>query len=362
MNAMPMKKGARLFVLAAAALLSTAPARAAIDCWMDEEVYRTGDGIPAADARVAPIHRSILALNALLHAEPTLRELPRARLRSMWQTGGQWAVDPARGFHFQLRDHREELWGPGCSVSKNAERIQPRASIVAIANHPAPGFTSPPLIKSERLTAWAEPPRTGTVNGYAQFYDGMFVFTRSGRLPWVPVTMAEYLDEVDREIDQQEAQWRASQRQYEEATSEAQLQRMHEQLTRTAGKAVADQAIETARDNIAAAARKQQPLAARPAWEVQREQVRAFRSQLTPQQLAGQARAGWDGRFPGTPPERFPPLVKVDPSFAWDPKHPQRLQVITVYVQGNGEFEEPMRRVRQALDLHAIEGLVRQEQ
>jgi hypothetical protein len=247
MNAMPMKKGVCLFVLAAAALLSTAPARAAIDCWMDDEVYRTGDGIPAGDARVAAIGSSVQALNALLHAEPTLRELPRARLRSKWQIGGQWAGDPALGFHFQLRDHREELWGPGCSVSKNAERIQPRASIVATANHPASGFTSPPLIKSERLTAWAEPPRTGTVKGYAQFYDGMFVFTRSGRLPWVPVTMAEYLDQVDREIDQQEAQWRTNQRQYEETTSEAQLQRMHEQLTKTAGKAVADQAIDTAR-------------------------------------------------------------------------------------------------------------------
>lgn len=359
MTMMHLKKSAGLLTLTAAALLSSGPARAAIDCWMDEEIYRTADEIPVADARVADIRRSVHAINALLHAEPALRELPRTRLRSKWQIGGQRAAEPARSFHFQLRDHREEVWGPDCSVSKNAERIQPRASIVVIANAPAAGFDGPPLIQSERLTAWAAPAQTGTVKGYPQFYDGVFVFTRSGRLPWVPVTVAEYLDHVERQLDLQEAEWRASQQQYAQATGEAQLQRMHEQLAKTAGKAVADQALESARANIAAAARRQQARAAPPLWQVQREQVRAFRSQLTPQQLAGQARDGWDGRHPDTPPERFPLLVKLDPAFGWDLKHPQQLQILMVHLQGNGEFEGPMRQVLRSLDLRAFEGMVR---
>jgi len=265
MKTMQMKKGAGLLVLAGAALLLAGPARAAIDCWMDEEVYRTGDQIPVADARVATMRQAAHAINALLHAQPALRELPRTRLRSKWQIGGQWAVDPARSLHFQLRDHREELWGPGCSVSQHAERVQPRASILVIANAPAAGFNGPPLIQSERLTAWAEPPRTGTMNGHAQFNDGVFIFARDGRLPWVPVTMAEYLDHVERQIDQLEAEGRAGQQLVAQATGEAQLQRMHQQLLKTAGKAVTDQALEGARASIAAAARKQQAIAARPA-------------------------------------------------------------------------------------------------
>lgn len=93
--------------------------------------------------------------------------------------------------------------------------------------------------------------------------------------------------------------------------------------------------------------------------------MRGFRSSLTPQQLAGQARAGCDGRHPDTPPERFPLLVKLDPAFEWDlthphpHPHPQQLQVLVVHLQGNGEFEEPMRRVLQALDPREFEAMVR---
>ena len=41
--------------------------------------------------------------------------------------------------------------------------------------------------------------------------------------------------------------------------------------------------------------------------------------------------------------------VKLDPAFPWDRKDTQRVQILSLKVLGNGDFEQPMQRVLQTL-------------
>src|SRR5512139_2988963 len=101
-------------------LVTSTPAIAQIDCWIDAEHPKTADLKAVSDPAVAPMRSMLHALNAILHAQPELHALPPTRLRSSWQIGGQWDT-PARPAHFLLRDHRESMWVPGkCAVVAGA--------------------------------------------------------------------------------------------------------------------------------------------------------------------------------------------------------------------------------------------------
>ena len=60
------------------------PVAAAIDCWVDAEHASTADQRPVADPGVAPMRRALQQVNAVLHAQRALHDLPRTRLRSSW--------------------------------------------------------------------------------------------------------------------------------------------------------------------------------------------------------------------------------------------------------------------------------------
>ena len=196
--------------LALAAALAALPARADIDCWMDAPHPQTADGLPSRHARVAPLQNAVQQINALLHRQPALQALPRSRLRSSWQLSGQWDL-PARGAHFLLREHRESMWVGRCDVNKNADRLDPKASIVIQVNHADTFFVSTvPELRDEQLTAYREELPTGDVQGRTLYGGHMLVFTANGRLPWVPVTVAEYLDFTERDLTRRHAETRAA--------------------------------------------------------------------------------------------------------------------------------------------------------
>ncbi len=132
-----------------------------------------------SDPTVAALRRTLHALHALLHARPELHALPRTRLRSSWQIGGQWDA-PARPAHFLLRDHRESVWVAGrCAVVAGADRVGPLAIIVANVSAPHAFFDSDvPELKDHQFAAWRELPVTGTLRGRPVFGGRMLVFTR----------------------------------------------------------------------------------------------------------------------------------------------------------------------------------------
>lgn len=360
-------------LLAALCLAAALPARAEIDCWIDAEHRQTGDGKPVADASVAPLRRTLHELNAVLHRQPELQALPRTRLRSSWQIGGQWTA-PARGANFLLRDHRESMWVPGrCDVIAGADRLGPHASIVVTINQPEAFFaTAAPELDDEQLRAWREVPASGQLKGRT-LYDGhMLVFTSSGREPWVPVTTAEYIDFTLRDLARKQAEASkseaAAQRAAQPDEQEAMLQRVAEGLRKTdpanAERLIAEIRAQNAAANAgnkAAEARRRARAGVDDApLETMARRVRAYRDGLTPAQLAAPARLGANGFQPiDGPIERLPRLVKPDPQFAWDRAAPTRAQMLMVSVRGGDVFEQPMQQVLRTLDLAALEALVK---
>jgi hypothetical protein len=364
----PVLKALLVFALA----LPATHAFAQIDCWMDAEHPQTADSLPVTHARVAPLRRALHELNAVLHRQPELHALPRTRLRSSWQIGGQW-TEPARAASFLLRDHRESTWLGTCDVVKGADRLGPHAAIVVSVNAPQSFFESAaPELKDDQLQAWREVLATGSIRGHTLYGGHMLVFTRDGRMPWVPVTTAEYLDFTERDLTRQQAETQASQqaarKAAEPAAEEATLQRIADGL-RKVDPAQADKLMAEIREQHArarahvettAARRRNNPALDDSPWQTMLQRVRAFRAGLTAQQLAAQARLGLNGLHPPEVPlERFAPLVKPDPAFPWDRAAPTRVQMMMVSVRGGDRFEQPMQKVLQALDIEALQSLLK---
>ena len=365
---------ARLAQLPAALLIAAcAPAFAQIDCWADAEHPKTADLRAVSDPAVAPLRRTLHALNALLHARPELHALPRTRLRSSWQIGGQWDA-PARPAHFLLRDHRESVWVAGrCDVVAGADRIGPLATIVASVNAPQAFFEPEvPELKDDQFAAWRELPVTGTLRGRAVYGGHMLVFTRHGRLPWVPVTTAEYLDfterDLQRRLDVARADEAAARAAAAPAAQDEMLERVAEGLHRTdpanAERLIAEiRAQHTqarASEAAAQARRRSRPGVDDAPLETMLRRVRAWRAGLSAAQLAAPARLGLNGLHAAeVPVDRLPRLAKPDPAFPWDRANPAQAQMVKIDIRGVNRFEQPMQRVMELLDLDALEALVR---
>lgn len=378
----PGPRAGRAAIACAVATLSTLllvilpePAAAAIDCWMDAEHRMSADQRAVTDPAVAPMRRALQQVNALLHAQRELHELPRTRLRSSWQIGGHWS-EPARSGSFLLRDHRESMWTPGrCDVDPRADRLGPQAAIVVAINAPTAFFESPHAeLRDEQLQAWREVPATGQVNGYTLYGGRQLVFTRGGRLPWMPVTTAEYLDFTLRDLQRRqhdEAQARAGlpaagDMAAREAFDEAQVRKVVDGL-RKVDPAGADKMATELRAQFRAAREAEARTARRQAaagvdanpLQTMRQRVEAYRASLTPQQLAAPALLGLNGLHDASVPiDRYPRLVRPDPDFPWDSVHPSRPQMLKVSVDGGDRFTEPMQRVLHTLDLKGLQALV----
>ncbi|KQW39956.1 hypothetical protein [Rhizobacter sp. Root404] len=366
---------ARFTELSVALLLAAcSPAFAQIDCWADAEHPKTADLRAVSDPVVAPLRRMLHSLNALLHARPGLHALPRTRLRSSWQIGGQWDA-PARPAHFLLRDHRESVWVAGrCDVVTGADRIGAQATIVASINAPHAFFGSEvPELKDDQFAAWRELPVTGTLRGRPVHGGHMLVFTRHGLLPWVPVTTAEYLDFTERDLQRKRDEARVNEAAARAAAAPAaqdeMLERVTEGLRRTdpanAERLIAEIRAQHAQARAGEAAaqarrRSRQGVDEAP-LETMLRRVRAWRAGLSAAQLAAPARLGLNGlHAPDVPLERYPRLAKPDPAFPWDRANPAQAQMVKLEVRGVDNFEQPMQRAMEALDLDALDALVRE--
>lgn len=226
----------RLGLRAVVLLAACTPAFAHVDGWNDAEHPKRADPKAVSDLAVAPMRHTLHALNALLRARPDRHALPRTRLRSSWQIGGQWD-EPARPAHFLLRDHRESVWVAGrFDAVAGADRLGPMAN--EMLARVAAGLHRTDQANAERLIA----------------------------------------------------------------------------------------------------------------------EIRAQHAQA----LAAQARLGVNGLQPADVPlGRYPKLAKPAPAFPRDLANPSQAQMLRLALRSGDLFEQPMQRVMEALDVDALEALVR---
>ena len=272
-------------------------------CWIDAEHPKAADNIPTSDPRVATSRQVAQRIHAIIKGNAAMQSMQDTRVRSRWQIGHGAGV-PARSIWYQARDHGKSMWVGECGLHENADRLPPKASVVVQVNSTNDLFNSQPEINDEGLRAWREPSVVGQAQGRPLYFGWQIVLTQTGRTPWVPVTTAEFLDSASREIERQHA---------------------------ANGGAF---------------------------WVTQRAALQRYRTSLSPAALAAQARNGWVWQHPDVPIERYPLLVKLDPSFPWDRTNPQRPQMISVSIQGLEEHMQTMQRVVQTMDLAAFEALV----
>jgi hypothetical protein len=352
--------------LAALAALPGAAGAQGGACWVDDAPAKSNDLRPVTAPGVAPMDRLGREINAVLHRHPALAALPGGatpvRLRTRWAIGYPEPKGGRRSLWLQLRDHRPELWAAGpCGLSPNAERIEPRASIVVHVDAPEQLFQRREVYDDE-LTAWVEPLPTGRAGAHT-VYDGyLVVLSSTGRMPWLPVSMDEYLRFHERELRRGADANDVSKRQvdaFDDAAMDKQMQAVYEGL-RKVDPAAAEKLLAELRTQMTAAratAQRKVQTGSRQAAE-RLEALLAFRASLPPAVLQGQARLGWTE--PRTPDmlQRMPRLVKLDPDWAGRPDAPAGPRVIGLKIQGKEPFQAPMQQALQTLDYAALSALL----
>jgi hypothetical protein len=88
-------------------------------------------------------------------------------------------------------------------------------------------------------------------------------------------------------------------------------------------------------------------------------ELRALRTSLSPDALAGQAREGYLSRTPPASIETLPRLVKLDPRMLWD-RNPNRVRMMEIHFSGRGApYDAAMREAVASLDWSTLRTLMR---
>jgi hypothetical protein len=166
-------------------VVNPAPRGGASNCWtarVEEDA--------AASPRFAGLRKAMLAGESLLKSNAAFLAAPQpVRLRTSLSAG---PLDGAGArMHIKAVPERKSdgtrLWTTGCEVIPQIDRIGGAIAQVSIFfNQETRGHLISPVGEA--------PKRTGTVAGYPEF-NGWVLITKDGRLPWLPQTLADRLDD-----------------------------------------------------------------------------------------------------------------------------------------------------------------------
>lgn len=339
-----------------------APARAAfatdfLDCIIP--MRERGDRMTGPSA--AALRQAALAVERIARANAVFMGGNRRPIR-VRTTIDAWTGTP-HGAIINTVAYTEKAWVKGrCDVIPQADRggDLSEGAIHVILNDPYSFLTT--KLGDQDFEAYEEPKQTGEFAGYP-VYDGQYVLlSRSGRAPWVPVTVAEALTFQEARMQQRLDEWTAQkQRPYMSAANiEASYEAMQKidpaaaEKTRTGLlKVMEDEKIQRTKMEAETDARFARQAAA---WA-------AYRRNLTPAQLQAQARLGVVGtdQIVRVDDPNGRKLVKADPALTKLP--PGDVHLIRVFrgdwpndpVAGRTDW---MRRTNDTLDIVGLQALL----
>lgn len=354
-------------VLIITVLATTTEGSAQSACWIDRERDVTASQLPVTSPRVAGMREAAHEINRALGANATLTSLPEVRVRSTWQIIGHPddTGDPY-GVHLVLWAHGRDVWDDGpCDLIPQADRVDPMAAIVVVTNSINSTLAQVSTgVSDEQLRAFAEPEVVGRIGGYPVYRGQWIVLTFDGRIPWIPVTMSEYLDFEERRLVALEAESASNIAEVQANTSVFDEDAVREtfEAMRAVDPAQAEEfrtMMEEVRKQTAAAAAEAPTIT--NAYTPQLADLRAFRASLTPSQLEEQAREGRTSATPLAPVDKLVKLVKMDPSFPWDREDANRIRLMEIHYSGRQgtPYEALMDQVANSLDWAAFEALMR---
>jgi len=369
LNALPGPFTRSLLVVALLAISSTGYAK---ECWFDDPPPKRSISDPRGRTEYDALERVARELNGVFHRSASLNKVLEstepARLRSRWSVALSSTSNVRSSLWMQVREHRKEMWLDSCSFSKNAERIEPRASIVVHVDAPD-ALLERRVLYDDQLTAWAQPPITGFSGSRPIYFGWLVVLTADGRVPWEPVSMEEYLQFHKRELERADATTKKTSeqvRRQDDVTLDKQAVLVYENM-RKFDPAAAEKMLADLRAQLPAAkdqARRNAANSERQATTALAA-LEAFRTSLPVAVLKGQARMGWTEPLEQSQVERLPLLVKVRKDWAAagnEERAPYRPRLIGLIIQGKGPFSGLMQDVLQELDYGAIQALVQPSQ
>ena len=166
-------------------VVNPAPRGGESGCWT-KRVEEDGSASP----RFAGLRQAMLAAEDLLKKNAAFLAAPQpVRFRTSLSAGPQ--DDSGARMHVKAVAERKtdgtRVWSTGCEVIPQVDRIGGAiAQISVFINNDARGVFINPVGDVPSLT--------GTVAGYPE-YNGWVLITKDKRLPWVPQTLADRLDE-----------------------------------------------------------------------------------------------------------------------------------------------------------------------
>jgi hypothetical protein len=164
-------------------IVNPAPRGGESNCWA-KRVEEDGSTSP----KFAALRTAMLAAEAIVQKNAALTAAPQpVRFRTSLSAGP--LDDAGARMHIKVVPERKQdgtrIWSTGCEVIPQLDRIGGAIAQISIFFNQDRQF----------ISAVADPPKlTGNVAGYP-VYDGWIVITKDQRLPWLPQTLADRLDE-----------------------------------------------------------------------------------------------------------------------------------------------------------------------
>lgn len=195
----------RLFVtaalVAAAALFTASSAQAQVDCVapMDQQ-----DSV--ATATFAPVRQTLLTIERIIQGNAAYQQPPEpVRMRTMIaagpsETGGARIF--VRAYPEVQTTAKIQIWTRGrCDVIPQADRVAAGVGdIYAFVNY---------SVQEQFLGGHAVPTYQGEVAGYP-IYNNWVVMTKDRRLPWIPQTLRDRLDQEEQKRQRAIEDWERS--------------------------------------------------------------------------------------------------------------------------------------------------------
>jgi alpha-tubulin suppressor-like RCC1 family protein len=260
-------------------VVNPAPRGGVSGCWaprVEEDAARS--------PKFAPLVQAMLTAEELLKNNATFLTAPEpVRMRSSLSAGP--SNDGGARIHIKaVAEHKMDgtrVWSSGCGVIPQLDRIGGEILQVSV-------FFNVDVRGQFFGPAGTPPKRTGTVAGYPE-YEHRVLITKDGRLPWIPVTLGDKLDEEEARRVNRLAEWKKTVAGMK-PIDEAAMQKAYDAV-KTTDPAGAEKMLASMRESAVETKRQREEVAPRTtaALEKQIADLQKYRSSFSAADLAAPA-------------------------------------------------------------------------
>lgn len=269
--------------LAPSLLLALLPltASAKVDCWIPH--VQEGDSLKP---KYAPLLKALTVAENAVAKHKAFLDAPEPVRMQAWIDASDWGGS-VHVYAFPKQTPYAKVWMPDkCAVYPASITIAAQIGQISVR------------INSDAMQSLFDTGRgvrkqEGTVAGYP-IYDGTVVITKNGRLPWIPQTLADRLDQLQAKREKELAEWKTSQARAKPVDMAA-LEKTAEMIRKTDPKA-AEKMLASVRETAEENKRLQTEVLPGQLRQLEKAvaEVKRYRAAYTPEQLA--APAQWTDR------------------------------------------------------------------